>query len=324
MDHKRDKKHPVLIILLNLLSFLFKLISLILLKIKSLKKHRFNSSIVISIDSLSFGGIGKSPALIKIGQILKEEKIKFAIITRGYKSNAEKTSIEITDTDSAESIGDEALMFKKIFPNMDIYSGKKRIESINKAIQKGNRVIILDDGFQSTHIKKDVKILLYNQFHPYYYLRNFKFLIKREDLIFSYRRSLPLKTGSCSEDGLYHFEIKDCFTKEGKKFKLNQTSLLAFCALGDNQRFKESLDKFNIKAFFPFRDHHPFSQTDLDKLDQQRKDQRITHLLCTFKDFVKIKDLNLTDIPLLYITNQIIFNFDLKSYLLKRIKKSAG
>ena len=112
---------------------------------------------------------------------------KFAIISRGFKSEYENKNVKVKPYHKVKEIGDEAKLLKKKFPEQDIYIGKNRKISIQKAIQDKNKIIILDDGFQTTNIFKDIKIMLFNPEHPYYYLRNFKFLAKNEDFIFFFK-----------------------------------------------------------------------------------------------------------------------------------------
>lgn len=323
MDPARNQKKPFLNCILNLLSVLYKTGSLVNLKLKSLRRISFGETLLISIDSLSFGGTGKSPAIIHLGQILEKAGIRFAVISRGYKSGAETGSVEVKAGDSPAAVGDEPVMFKDHFPSMDIYAGRQRVASILKAVKRNNRVILLDDGFQSTHIRRDIKIILYHPGHPYYYLRNFRRLIKHEDLLFSYGGPLPRPVAGRRENGTYHFETGDCRDPGGELFFPGRKPLLVFSGLADNQRFLYSLTAFQVADFIAFPDHHPFSQSDLAFLNRRRQEKGISYLLCTYKDFVKIRRLDLTGIPLLYVTNRIIFQPPLDSILLNMLNQSS-
>jgi tetraacyldisaccharide 4'-kinase len=321
MDPARNQKKSVLVYLLNLFSVLYKTISLINLKLKSLHRVSFDKAVILSINSLSFGGTGKSPAIIHIGGILQREGIRFAVITRGYKSRAESGSVEVKSGDSPASVGDEPVMLKDHFPSMDIYAGRQRVVSILKAIKRNNQVIILDDGFQSTHIRRDIQIMLYHPGHPYYYLRNFRRLLRNEDLLFSFGGPLPGPVGGRKEDGIYHFKTGDCFRPDGKPFHPGKNPLLAFSGLADNRRFIHSLSGFQVADSTTFPDHHPFSQSDLDVLNRRRQEKGLAYLLCTYKDFVKVRRLDLTGIPLLYVTNRIVFRPRLDSILMKMLNR---
>jgi tetraacyldisaccharide 4'-kinase len=309
---------------LNIVSSLFKTLSLINLEIKALGKKYYPEAFIISIDNLSFGGTGKTTLVAEIGERLRRENIPFAIVTRGYKSLNEKKGIEVQSHHSAKEVGDEAKIFKTRFPHRGIYIGQDRRQSIQRAIAAKNRVILLDDGFQTTNVHKNFKIMLYNASQPFYYLRNFKFLAKREDVILCYQSvdasiSRWEKSGGPTI-GTYDFLPGNFYDPRGRIQDVRQpgVSLLGFSALGDNPRFKRDLAAFDLVGFKAFRDHHAYTAREINDLDQQRIKQNATFLACTEKDFIKIKDLKLDHIPLIYARNSIKWNIDLISQILKR------
>jgi len=323
---------------LNAISLIFKTLSLIDFKIKSRKRKRFPEASIISIDNLSFGGTGKTPLVIETAEHLEKNRIKFAIITRGYRSKFESRGTKVQALHTVEDVGDEAKLFKERFPRQDIYIGKDRQISIEKAIAGGNRVILLDDGFQTAALEKDVKIMLINPQHPYYYLRNFKFMMKKEDYILFYRSggegetvgnpaagtngdhsALPLSsTGPVY--GTYDFKIQGFRNTSGEAVNIDDVPLLGFSALGDNLRFKRDLSVCDLVEFRGFRDHYSFTEEDLEWLNERRIQKKAHYLVCTEKDYMKIKHYNLSLIPLIYSQNSIKFSFDLMGRVLKRCR----
>jgi len=351
---------------LNTLSFLFKTLSLVNLTIKSFHKKHYRDIFIISVDNLSFGGTGKTTLVMKIAGYLKQAGIKFAVVTRGYKSGYEDMGTYVLSHHRSEDVGDEAVLFKTHFPDADIFMGKNRLKSIKEAIENEDKIIILDDGFQTSGLHKNLKIMLINPEHPYYYLRNFRFLMKREDIVLFYRcpetmpsvdnffakgtaypwvdQKLPVKKDddsmvleSASTDGdtdnlmrgkgnygpvygSYDFETAGFFDIHHKRVEINETTpaIFGFSALGDNFRFKSDLSGFNLKGFIPFKDHHNYTEEDLMELDNMRKDSGAVYLVCTEKDLVKIKQYNLSKIPLIYLQNSIKFNFDFKNRILQQ------
>jgi hypothetical protein len=173
--------------LLNAVSVLFKTFSLAIIRLRSLKKKRFPGAFIISVDNLSFGGTGKTSLVMDIGRELERKKAKFAIVSRGYRSRFEKKGTPVSRDHQPHEVGDEAALIKRAFSRQDIFIGRNRNRSIENALENGNRFIILDDGFQSAGIEKDLKIMLLNPGHPYYYLRNFRWLAGQEDVVLSLR-----------------------------------------------------------------------------------------------------------------------------------------
>jgi tetraacyldisaccharide 4'-kinase len=324
-----SKSNKILIFFLNSISIGFKTASFFYLKIKSLNKKHYRAAFIISVNNLSFGGTGKTSLVIKICEELKKRKIKFAIITRGYLSKFEKKSVLINSNQSPEEIGDEAKVLKNRFPNQDIFIGKKRKDSIEKAIENKNKIIILDDGFQSTNIYKDCSIMLLNPEHPYYYLRNFKFLMRKENFMLLYSTSQNYlknikKKYKNSKYGTYKFEHGNFYNKKGKIINIKNSPLIGFSALGDNSRFKESLSTFNLIGFRGYKDHLSYTQDIIDDLNTLRIGKKADYLICTEKDFVKLINLNLYNIPLIYSKNIIEFNFNLLGSILNHAKSKGS
>jgi len=324
MCNKRDSKYNKLkVLFLNLLSVAFKIISFINLKFRSINKKKYDNVYIISVDNLSFGGTGKTPLVIKIGKELKERGIDFCLITRGYKSIFEKRGVKVKDIHSLAEIGDEAALFRHYFPNTNIYIGKNRYKSIELAIKEKNKIIILDDGFQTTGLLKDLKIMLLNPAHEYYYLRNFKFLIKEEDIIINLNREF----GKKNRDYEYNFSIEGIYDQKGNKILVSEIKkgVIGFSALGDNNRFKQTLKylKLDLINFYEYQDHFSYTKEILNDLDKIRIKNNSSYLICSEKDFIKIKELNIADIPLIYVKNSIELNLNLAEKIVRYAEKKG-
>lgn len=299
-------------ILLNPVSLIFKTISLIYLEYKSLACRKYGEATIISVDNLSFGGTGKTPLVMAIGRSLQAAGIPFAVVSRGYRSRYERLGIRVLPHHTVAEVGDEPRMLANTFPGQDIFIGRDRHLSVKRAIARHNRVIILDDGFQSTDIHKDLRIMLFNPAHPYYYLRNFTFLMKQEDVVLYYDRQPPGKDrGKGPLKGTYTFEIESFCDRQGQTVDIAGARLFGFSALGDNRRFEKDLGKFSLIGFRPFTDHHVFSQAEISSLDKARQAAPADFLVGTEKDFVRLAGLDLTGIPFIYARNRIKLSLDL-------------
>jgi len=294
--------------LLNLASLLFKSISLVDLKLKALRQREFPHLFIISVDNLSFGGAGKTPLVLAIGRALEKKGARFAIISRGYRSTFEKKGMQVQANQRCQDVGDEPLLLKKAFPDRDVFIGRDRWGSVAAAAAAKNRILILDDGFQSSHIKKDFSVMLVNPGHPYFYLRHFKFMRRRADRVLTY---LPAeKAGEPPRAGTYDFVITKFVNPRGGDVTIGAAPIVAFSALGDNERFAGDMSRYRLEAFRAFSDHHSFKPDDILSLERLRKAHGGNWLVCTEKDFCKIKDFLLPEIPLLYARNEIRLHDD--------------
>jgi len=296
--------NKVMIAVLNGVSVIFKIFSFLALKLKSWRQKTYAKACIVSVDNLSFGGTGKSALIIDLGTRLEERGFSFAVVTRGYSSKYESRGVEVNSSHSSRDVGDEAKMIKLRFPDQPVFVGKNRHKSIAEAMRRGISIILLDDGFQSSDIRKDLKIMLINPSHPYYYLRNFRFLLSGEDVVFTFSSDAGQEN-----DNPYSFELEGFFAPSGEKLYVEDVTLLGFSALGDNQRFSQSLVDYKLVEFKGYPDHHQFSTKDLQQLEQIRIDENIDYLVCTEKDFVKLTELDISAIPLIYTRNRIELNW---------------
>ena len=288
---------------LNLASLLFKTMSLANFWIKSKRQKYFPHLFIISVDSLSFGGTGKTPLVIAIGQALEKKAISFAVVSRGYRSGNEKVGARIESSQSPAEVGDEPWLLKKYFPNQDVFVGHDRLRSIAAAAARKNRVIIMDDGLQSSQVKKDFSIMLINPRHPYFYLRHFRFMARRESLVLQYRPHG--RDGGPIAPGTYRFKAIDFMDGQDHRVDIGNDRIVVFSALGDNERFQNDMSIYPLAAFRGYPDHHAFQESDILALETLRRDKNAAWLVCSEKDFGKIKTILNPGIPLIYCRNRI-------------------
>jgi tetraacyldisaccharide 4'-kinase len=88
----------------------------------------------------------------------------------------------------------------------------------------------------------------------------------------------------------------------------------AFCALGNPESFFEQLrrEKFNLIFTKIFRDHHRYTQKDVDEMEREAAARGAQIFLATAKDAVKLKDLQF-NLPCRVAESELIFD-DEKSF----------
>jgi len=306
-------------LLLDPSSLLFKAAAFANLQRRALRQKSFPGLFIISVDGLSFGGIGKTPLVMAIGSALEARNARFAVISRGYRSRCEKKGCLVESGHSCAEVGDEPMMLKSRFPGQDIFVGRDRLRSIAAAAARNNRILILDDGFQSSHIRKDFSVMLVNPRHPYFYLRHFRFLARRADRVLSYRQA----AGGSIAAGTYDFAITRFLDAGGREVRLGDGPVVAFAALGDNARFAADMGRFRLAGFRGFADHHAFASGDIRSLEAWRREQGVSWMVCTEKDFCKIKGLLPPGLPLLYARNEIQLPGDLIAQIIQHAEKKG-
>lgn len=113
---------------------------------------------VISIGNITVGGNGKTPLAIALAQVLRAQCYHPVILSRGYGGSEYGPSI-VLPHDLSESVGDEPKLMA--MHGCVVIVSKNKVDGIKfiERRQLGD-VVILDDGFQSRSVHRDIDIVV--------------------------------------------------------------------------------------------------------------------------------------------------------------------
>ncbi|MFZ1947214.1 MAG: tetraacyldisaccharide 4'-kinase [bacterium] len=119
---------------------------------------------VVSVGSIMVGGTGKTPLCIAIAQGLLGQGLKTCILSRGYMRKGKRTPLVVSDARavlaSVEEAGDEPYLMARRLPGVCVVVGKNRLEAAREAASAFQPdVFVLDDGFQTRSLVKDLEIV---------------------------------------------------------------------------------------------------------------------------------------------------------------------
>ena len=272
----------------------------------SRKNYKIKS---ICVGNIYLGGTGKTPLTIEIYKIFKKLKLK-PIFIKKFHSNQK----------------DERRIFKKIGP---ILSDRKRQVSIEEAILRKFKVVIIDDGLQDYSINYNLKIVCFDKTNfigngrliPSGPLRENLKSLKNFDVLFfngyeKLNKKLKKKVLSINKN-IKIFETNQKFINL-QKLKKN-TKYLIFSGIGTPSNFKSLLLKNNIKIFkfIEFPDHHNFRDNEILEIKYFAKKNNLK-ILTTEKDYLRLEKHHRKDIEFLKIES-IIKNKKKFIQLLKKI-----
>ncbi|MBN2824622.1 MAG: tetraacyldisaccharide 4'-kinase [Campylobacterales bacterium] len=256
--------HYPFIILFTPISFLYA--SLMLLRRIATPKKDFGLPI-ISVGNLIMGGSGKTPFIIAAASNYQD----VCVISRGYGRQS-KGLIEVSHqgrilVDVSQS-GDEAMLIAQSLPNAWVIVSENRAIAIEKAKQRGAKIIFLDDGFNRVEIKK------------------FEILLEPQSI----KNYLPLPAGAFRE---FYFSSSyaNKVVREGKGFRRVVSfenlgsKMLLVSAISNPSRLNQYLPD-GVKDRLLFEDHAYFD-TQLIKAKMQEMDA--DKILVTQKDYVKLE-----------------------------------
>jgi len=254
---------------------------------------------IIGIGNLIVGGSGKTPfAVSLISYIYSKRKCKIAYISRGYGRESRglvKVCIDSEILVDVLASGDEAMLVAKEC-ECNVYVCEDRAKAVEVAKSDGAEVIVLDDAFSHTEIKK--------------------FDIVLEPKVIKNR--LPIPAGGFRE---FYFNIKraNIVAKEGRDFK----RLIFYENLTDKMLLATAISNpSRLNAFLPdgvvgkyYLDDHSYFDEDI--LEKKIKDIGAKSLLVTQKDFVKMEQFKL---PISVMKLQLQINSD----ILEKVDKYIG
>ncbi len=297
----------------------------LLYKLKILRTQSFDIPI-ISIGNITLGGTGKTPMAIWLFNYLQSKKKKPCIITRGYgrKSN----ELIVVDNNSinyrADEIGDEPLMMLKNNKNIKIVIYNDKIKAIEHAIDMLDiDIIILDDGFQSLYIKKDLDVIMINAKAPtseYNLLpvgrgrESIKSLTRADVIIANYGDINTKIADFCASN---HIKIypADCHVQpvdENKKIIVARDDLrcLAICGIAGPSSFLSTVKeyKMNIHAKLVFPDHHRYTSNDMNHIYELMETKNCNTIITTWKDYYKINPLNIKNKKIIILDMKLNIN----------------
>ena len=290
-------------------------------------KSTYSRLPVISVGNIQMGGSGKTPFVISLCYKLLEANIKPVIITRGYKRRT-KNQIIFKDINeySVWDVGDEPYLQKLKLPNVDIiidHNKSRALEFANSL--SGVECIILDDGFQSKYIQKDIEIVLINnwqsentfQLFPLGNLRESVSALKKAHHIYMTKGANEFKRLSDynTKKVEINYKLIDAQNKTEISFNVlhskEKKKIYGICGIANPAQFFETLNNLNIncdkKITVP--NHYQYNANS-DKFEDQENIIYIT----TYKDYFK---LDLKNSPIFILDMYI--NID-DNILMKKIK----
>ena len=287
-------------------------------------KVRHLNGKVIGVGNLTLGGVGKTPVVMMIAELLGNKGLKPVILSRGYKGELDGKTGIVSDGKkvllTSDVAGEEPVMMAERLKNVPVIVGGDRYESGKLAEEKfGADTFILDDSFQHLALHRDLNILLCDHERPFGNgvvfpagdLREPVSQTNRADLIMLTRCSdLKIPEGFNEIKGSLAPIVKSkLHLNSFHRFETNEEielgseggeTVVAFCGIGKPDNFYSTLEKSGIKVASrkSFPDHHRFSKKDMEILENEAKNVGAQFLVTTEKDAVKLKDLDIT-FPLL-------------------------
>jgi tetraacyldisaccharide 4'-kinase len=242
---------------------------------------------VISVGNLSVGGSGKTPFVLRLGELLQRRAIKFDVLSRGYARRSRGVAL-VEPSGSPHEFGDEPLLIARRL-SVPVVVGESRFAAGQSAEKMfGPQFHLLDDGFQHRALARDFDIVLVtpedlgDQLLPAGRLREPLSSLSRADAV--------VLTAGVSPELL---------PVAGKLVWRVHRSVVAdnvpahpvvFCAIARPENFFLQLRLVGIQpvAEATYRDHHSYTEQDVRDLLQLRDKSEADGFITTEKDEINL------------------------------------
>lgn len=265
-------KDPFIGVLLMPLGFLFSdfvKFRKFLYRIGVLKKHTLSVPVIV-IGNITVGGTGKTPLIIWLAQLLKNEGFKPGIISRGYGGQAEVWPQWVEPNSTAENVGDEALLIARQ-TGCPMAVSPLRVDAARMLLEKSVcDVILSDDGLQHYALNRDIEIAVIDgerRFGNSYCLPAGPL---REPIDRLLSVDFIVVNGEKSEDNEFSMQITgntavNLVTGQQKPLQeFNATGCHALAGIGNPDRFFKLLASAGLTCkTHSFPDHYRFQRSDI-------------------------------------------------------------
>ena len=274
-----DYKKPNLIAyLLTPLNFIFKINNIIL---NVIPKKKYQNIKTICVGNIYIGGTGKTPTVIKLYEIFKNNKLKVSTAKKFYLDQKDENTI---------------LKNRSEFITLN-----NRQKIVQKAIKENYELLIFDDGLQDRQIDYDFKLVCFDSKNwigngfliPSGPMRETIYSLKKYDAVILknvYKKSDQNEIYESIKKINPKIKIFNSYLKikDKNEFDLNDKFLI-FSGIGNNNSFKDLLieNRFNVIEEIVFPDHFNYKTHDISNLLKVAKNKNLK-ILTTEKDYVKI------------------------------------
>lgn len=283
----------------------------------------------VCVGNITVGGTGKTPQVeMIIRYLLADEKWgnkNIAVVSRGYKRSS-KGFQQVVPNGSAEMFGDEPLQIKRKFPNVTVVVDKDRVEACdllcNPEKMSNPKVaktcwyrdfpkadfIIFDDAFQYRKLRAARTLVLVDYNRPIFKdnvlpwgrLRDLKERIQEADLVVVTKSPVELENreefvSKLGVDNVIFSSIRysspePAFNITEPRYLYAQKVVMATGIAKDTPLRNYLSANYKIVKRFSFPDHHAFTWSDINAIQNIVSKDPTVAIMTTEKDLPRFMD----------------------------------
>lgn len=232
---------------------------------------------VIAIGNFTAGGAGKTPTAIAVARIATSLGFSPVIVMRGYGGSRMGPALVDVAIDTAREVGDEAIMIA--LTGIPVVVARDRAAGADFAVATGGDLVILDDGFQSPALAKDLSLVVVDGGYgigngcvlPAGPLRAPIDLqmTKADAVIVISTGGNGLAAGISERARAAGVPLLDArLQADPNALQLDEREIVAFAGIGRPEKLAEGLTArgARLRELIPFPDHYPYTEADARQL----------------------------------------------------------
>ncbi len=249
---------------------------------------------VICVGNAVVGGSGKTPVVLSLIALLRAQGYTPHVLSRGYGGQGVThmpRQVQAT-TDSAADVGDEPLLLAAHAPT---WVGHDRAASARAAAEAGALVALMDDGWQSPALRKDINLLVLDGAYgvgngfglPAGPLReSWRAALARADAVVLYGED---RQGLLTGTALPVFRVTLQAAPEARA-RWNGQRVLAFAGIARPEKFFATLESLGaeIVARHTFPDHYAYDKEVFTLMAEAQAMNAVA--VTTEKDWVRLTE----------------------------------
>lgn len=319
------------------------------------KSEKVNAK-VISIGNITVGGSGKTPLVIYVTNLLKNNGYKVGVLSRGYGRKSSGYKLVSKGEEillNVDECGDEIYQ-TTLECKVAAAVSENRVKGANHLIKDADiNTIVLDDAFQHRWITRDVDLVIIDQSFlssksatinnllPLGDLREYFDSLRRADAIIINRKFFDKER--LNEELKKYIAEKNIFAAYYKAISFvdimrkieysiddfkGQDSLIV-SGIANPQSFLNILGKVHVNTHnkLIFRDHKNYTQKEVQKIRRRFYITNSHSVITTEKDAVKLSGFSkeFDDVDIFYLKINLCMDDEelFKQYLINKLNKAS-
>jgi tetraacyldisaccharide 4'-kinase len=245
---------------------------------------------VVSVGNLSVGGSGKTPLVMALGELLKTRGIDFDVLSRGYGRRSREVAV-VGPAGTPEQFGDEPLLMARKLEVPVVVGADRYAAGLLAERRFPAKLHLLDDAFQHRRLHRDFDIVLLPASD------------QTGTLLPGGRLREPLSSLGRADAVVFEIGEGEAVTaaagfqiwrmKRNVYLEAIPKKTIAFCGIARPHQFFGMLQDLGMELAdaISFRDHHRYSEADIDRLLQAKARAGVEAFVTTEKDAVNLQGL---------------------------------